>query len=58
MMEGSPVVPQELAGADLITYLFVKIFPSFVPSFGQYPDIAEDQPNRGYDKFFRELSDK
>ena len=56
MMERSPVVLQELAGTDLITDLFVKIFRQ--RSFGQYPDIAEDQPNRGYDKFFPELSDK
>ena len=42
MMERSPVVLQELSAADLITDLFVKIFPSAVPELSpirQYPDI-------------------
>ena len=42
MMERSPVVLQELSAADLITDLFVKIFPSALPELSpirQYPDI-------------------
>ena len=42
MMERSPIVLQELSAADLITDLFVKIFPSALPELSpirQYPDI-------------------
>ena len=42
MMERSPVVLQELSAPDLITDLFVKIFPSAFPELSpirQYPDI-------------------
>ena len=61
MMERSPVVLQELAGPDLITDLFVKIFPVAVARVQPHTAISrymEDQPNTGYDKFFPELSDK
>ena len=56
MMERSPVVLQELSAADLITDLFVKIFPAPAEfwAISQYSGgsaLIED-------KFFPELSDK
>ena len=54
----SCVVLQELAGTDLITDLFVKIFPAAeFWAISQYSGGSASS-DRGYDKFFPELSDK